>query len=161
MEQLKQVAEAAPKQVYSLWEEFKGFAFKGNVVDLALGVVIGAAFARIVDSLVKSIIMPLIAAILPGDQSYTKWSLTLNGQEIPYGVFLGEMVNFLLLAGLLFLFVYKFLGWIIQAKKAEAPKLSRQEELLTEIRDLLVRTTPPGPSAPVAPDGTPPVQGAP
>ncbi len=144
MERIKQVIDSEPaKRAYSLWSEFKAFAFKGNVVDLAIAVIIGAAFTRIVDSLVKSVIMPLVAVILPGDQSYAKWSWTINGQEIPYGQFLGELVNFLLLALLLFLFVVKFLGWLVREKQAEAPKLTRQEELLTEIRDLLQRTTPP------------------
>ena len=94
-----------------------------------------------------------IAVVIPGEQSYTKWSWSINGQEVPYGQFLGEMVNFLLLALLLFLFVVKFLGWIVREKQAETPKLSRQEELLTEIRDLLRRTAP---SAPTPTPPTPP-----
>ncbi|HOX15790.1 MAG TPA: MscL family protein, partial [Smithellaceae bacterium] len=58
----------SPKKVSGLLEEFKNFALKGNVVDLAIGVIIGAAFGKIIDSLVKHIIMPLISVIMPGEQ---------------------------------------------------------------------------------------------
>src|SRR5215510_12077164 len=97
------------KKALSLWEEFKNFAFKGNVIDLAVGVIIGAAFARIVDSLVKNIIMPLIGVIMPGDQSYKDWRWAIRGQEIPYGLFLSEVINFLIVALVLYLFIVKFL----------------------------------------------------
>lgn len=149
MEQLKQIAASEPaKKVYSLWDEYKKFAFKGHVVDLAVGVVIGTAFANIINSLVKSVIMPLIAVVMPGDQSYATWKWTINGQDIAYGQFLAEFVNFLLLAGLLFLFVVKFLGWMVQAKKDETVPPTRQEELLMEIRDLLKQqAAPPSPPA--------------
>ncbi len=128
------------KQALSVFGEFKAFAFKGNVIDLAIGVIIGAAFGKIVESLVKHIIMPLIAAILPGDQGYLGWKVTIGGSEVPYGLFLGEVVNFLIVAFALFLFVVKFLGWIMRAKKEEAaapPPPTKDQELLTEIRDLL------------------------
>jgi large conductance mechanosensitive channel len=140
MDPLKQVASLAPaRQAWSLWEEFKAFAFKGNVIDLAVGVIIGAAFAKIVDALVKSIIMPLVSVLLPGDQSYVNWKWVINGKEIPYGVFLGEVVNFLIVALALYLFIVKFLGWMMRTKKQEAaalPPLTKDQELLTEIRDL-------------------------
>jgi large conductance mechanosensitive channel len=131
------------KKAFSLFEEFKAFAFKGNVIDLAVGVIIGAAFGKIIDSLVKHIIMPLIAVIIPGDQSYTAWKLVVAGSEIPYGLFLGEIVNFLIVAAALFIFIVKFLGWILRSKQAEAvapappPPPTRDQELLAEIRDLL------------------------
>src|SRR6516165_9535079 len=81
-----------PRQkAYSLFEEFKKFAFKGNVIDLAVGVIIGAAFGKIVDSLVKNIIMPLIGVIMPGDKGYESWKWEINGKEIPYGLFLAEI----------------------------------------------------------------------
>ena len=141
MDPLKHVASSAPaRQAWSLWQEFKAFAFKGNVIDLAVGVIIGAAFAKIVDALVKSIIMPLVSVLLPGDQSYVNWKWIINGKEIPYGVFLGEVVNFLIVALALYLFIVKFLGWMMRTKKQEAaasPPLTRDQELLTEIRDLL------------------------
>jgi large conductance mechanosensitive channel len=129
-----------PRRGGSLWEEFKGFAFKGSVIDLAVGVIIGAAFAKIIDALVKSIIMPLISLLIPAEQSYQGWKWVINGKDIPYGLFLGEVVNFLIVALVLFVFIIKFLGWVMRAKKQEeaAPApLTRDQELLTEIRDLL------------------------
>lgn len=132
--------ERAAKHALTLLEEFKAFAFKGNVVDLAIGVIIGTAFGKIVDSLVKHIIMPLIGVILPGRQGYLGWKLVIHGKEVPYGLFLGEVVNFLIVAAALFLFVVKFLGWITRLKsreKAATPPLTKDQELLTEIRDLM------------------------
>jgi large conductance mechanosensitive channel len=125
----------------SLANEFRQFALKGNVVDLAVGVIIGAAFAKIVDSLVKHILMPVISLIIPSEQSYLAWKLVVDGKEIPYGLFLGEVVNFLVVALALFLFVVKFLGWVARRRALEtpppAPAPTKGEQLLTEIRDLL------------------------
>jgi large conductance mechanosensitive channel len=128
------------KAAFSLIDEFKGFAFKGNVVDLAVGVIIAGAFGNIVQSMVKNLIMPTIGAILPGPKGYEGWYFTIRGQQIPFGQFLGDIVNFLILAAALFFFIVKFLGWLMRTKKAEAsttPPLSKDQELLTEIRDLL------------------------
>lgn len=128
------------RRATSLADEFRRFAFKGNVIDLAIGVIIGAAFGKIVDSLVKNILMPLISLILPGDQGYTHWKWVIDGKEIPFGLFLGDVVNFLLVALAVFLFIVKFLGWAMRTRKeAEAapPPLTKDQELLTEIRDLL------------------------
>src|SRR5262245_47554971 len=108
------------KKKPSLVEEFKSFALKGNVIDLAVGVIIGAACGKIVDALVKNVIMPLVGVVMPGDKGYESWKWEINGKEIPYGVFLGEIVNFLIVALVLFIFIVKFLGWIMKAKK-EAP----------------------------------------
>ena len=130
----------AKKRVSSVLEEFKNFALKGNVVDLAIGVIIGAAFGKIVDSLVKHIIMPLISVIMPGEQGYLAWKLIINGKEIPYGLFIGEIVNFLIIALALYLFIVKFLGMIMKSKAEEAaapPAPTKDQELLAEIRDLL------------------------
>ncbi len=130
-----------PKQkAFSLFDEFKNFALKGNVIDLAVGVIIGAAFGKIVDSLVKSIIMPLVSAVMPSNTDYTKWHADVNGIDVPYGLFLGEVVNFLIVSLALFIFIVKFLGFIMRAKKEEAvvpPPPTRDQELLMEIRDLL------------------------
>jgi large conductance mechanosensitive channel len=149
---LKGASSGATRRAFSLVEEFKAFALKGNVIDLAIGVIIGAAFGKIVDSLVKHIIMPLVSVLLPGDQGYLGWKVTLRGTEIPYGLFLGEVVNFLIVALALFLFLKKFLGWVLREKQQEqttqAPPLSKDQELLTEIRDLLRRQAP-------APEPTP------
>jgi large conductance mechanosensitive channel len=131
------------KKAVSLLEEFKGFAFKGNVVDLAVGVIIGGAFGKIVDSLVKSVIMPIIGAILPGEQGYLGWKLVVNGKDIPYGLFIGEVVNFIVVAAALFFVIVKFLGLLIKKKEVEAaapPALSKDQELLIEIRDLLAKS---------------------
>jgi len=93
---------------------------------------------------------PLITALIPANESYTKWSWTINGQEVPYGLFLGEIVNFLLISLILFIFIVKFLGWVMKAKKEEAaaapPPLTKDQELLTEIRDLLKKGTAPAAS---------------
>ena len=128
------------KRAFSLLEEFKNFAFKGNVIDLAVGVIIGAAFGKIVDSLVKHIIMPLISVATPGEQGYLGWKLVMNGKEVPYGLFLGEVLNFLIVALALYIFIVKFLGLMIRKKKEEAtapPPLTKDQQLLTEIRDLM------------------------
>lgn len=109
-----------PKKALSLVQEFRDFAIKGNVVDLAVAVIIGAAFGKIVESLVKHILMPLVSILLPAGQGYTAWSLTIAGKEVPYGLFLGEVVNFVIVALAVFIFIVKFLGWIMRTKKAEA-----------------------------------------
>src|SRR5947207_8705835 len=109
MDPIHRIVELEPtKRVFSLFGEFKNFAFKGNVVDLAVGVIIGAAFGKIVDSLVKQVMMPLIAAVLPPNQNYLEWVWEIKGQKIEYGKFLGEIINFLLVAIILFVFIYKF-----------------------------------------------------
>ena len=130
------------KKVFSLLEEFKNFALKGNVIDLAVGVIIGAAFGKIVDSLVKHILMPIIGLVLPGQQGYVGWKIVIGSKEVPYGLFLGELVSFLIVAFALYLFIVKFLGYVMRSKKEAAaaappPAPSREELLLTEIRDLL------------------------
>ena len=129
----------AGKKAATLLDEFKKFAFKGNVVDLAIGVIIGGAFHTIIDSLVKNLIMPLIAILIPGERPYTHWQFTVRGSTIHIGLLLGDIAHFLLISAILFLFLVKFLGWLMRPKKLDeaAPALSRQEELLTEIRDLL------------------------
>lgn len=136
------------KKAFSLLDEFKAFAFKGNVIDLAVGVIIGAAFGKIIDALVKNLIMPVIGLIMPGEQGYLGWKWVINKVEIPYGLFIGEVVNFLIVALALFIFIVKFLGWIMKAKETEAaapappPPPTKDQELLTEIRDLLKQGRP-------------------
>ena len=73
---------AAKNKVSAMMEEFKNFAFKGNVVDLAIGVIIGAAFGKIVDSLVKHIIMPLVSVVIPGEQGYLGWKFQRAGADV-------------------------------------------------------------------------------
>ena len=128
------------KKVSAMLDEFKNFALKGNVVDLAIGVIIGAAFGKIIDSLVKHIIMPAISIFIPGEQGYLGWKWVVDGKEILYGLFLGEIVNFLIIALALYIFIVKFLGFIMKSKEEEAaapPPPTKDQELLSEIRDLL------------------------
>jgi large conductance mechanosensitive channel len=127
----------ATQKARNLAEEFRNFAFKGNVIDLAVGVIIGAAFGKIVSSLVDNILMPLIGVILPGETGYAGWSITIGQKVIPYGKFLGDVVSFLIVALALFLFTVKFLGWVMKAKHDSPPPLTKEQELLSEIRDLL------------------------
>jgi large conductance mechanosensitive channel len=145
MDPIGKIKDFAPgRRAYSLAEEFRNFAFKGNIVDLAVGVVIGAAFTNFINSLVKNVLMPLITLLIPGEQSYTKWAIEINGKEIPIGLFLADSVNFLIVAAAVFFFIVKFLGWVTRARKqeAEAPApLTKEQELLTEIRDLLKKPT--------------------
>ena len=141
MDPIQKVASFEPtKRAFSLFEEFKTFAFKGNVIDLAVGIIIGAAFGKIIESLVKQIIMPLVSLLIPSQQGYLGWKWVIDGKEIPYGQFLGEVVNFLIVSLALFLFIVKFLGWVLKVRKEETvapPPLTKDQELLTEIRDLL------------------------
>jgi large conductance mechanosensitive channel len=139
MDPLKGLAGlGATKKASSLFEEFEKFAFKGNVVDLAIGVIIGAAFGAIVKSLVDDIIMPLIGLILPGEKGYLGWEWQVGDKTVPYGKFLGAVVNFLLVAFVLYIFIVKFLGWIMKSQQEQAPPPpTKDQELLAEIRDLL------------------------
>jgi large conductance mechanosensitive channel len=141
MDPLERVVESVPaRRAYSFLKEFKAFALKGNVIDLAVGVIIGAAFGKLVDSLVKNVIMPLIAAVLPGDQGYVGWKFTIGGSEVPYGLFLGEVVNFVIVAFALYVFIVKFIGWVMRMREQEAAAPApptKDQELLAEIRDLL------------------------
>jgi large conductance mechanosensitive channel len=128
------------KKAFSLLEEFRAFALKGSVIDLAVGVIIGAAFGAIVKSLVDNIFMPLIGAIMPGGKGYEGWVWVLNGSEVRVGAFLASVVNFLIVAGALFILIQKFLGWIMRTRKeeiAQVPPMTKDQELLTEIRDLM------------------------
>jgi large conductance mechanosensitive channel len=129
----------ASEQAWTLLDEFKAFAFKGNVVDLAIGVIIGGVFHNLIDSLVKNLFMPLIAILVPGQRPYTHWQFTARGSTVHIGLLLGDIAHFLFISAILFLFLVKFMGWLMRPKKLDegAPALSRQEELLTEIRDLL------------------------
>jgi len=124
-------------KVSGMLDEFKNFALKGNVVDLAIAVIIGAAFGKIIDSLVKHIIMPLISLIMPGEKGYLAWKWVVNGKDIPYGLFIGEIVNFLIIALALYIFIVKFLGMIMKRKAAAPPAPTQDQVLLTEIRDLM------------------------
>lgn len=140
-----------------LMDEFKAFAFKGNIVDMAVGVIIGGAFGKIVASMVNHIIMPAVSLIMPNGTNYADWKLLVNRGteivdgvekakviEIPYGLFLSEILTFLIVAMVLFFVIKKFLGFMMTMKKTEEPAPAPAEPppppeqvLLTEIRDLL------------------------
>lgn len=135
MDPLKPMNPASKK--LSLLEEFKNFAFKGNVIDLAVAVILGVAFGKIIDSLVKQIIMPLVSLLLPSEQGYLGWKIAVGAKEIPYGIFLGEVVNFVIIALVLYLLIVKLVGLVMKAKAAAPPAPTREEVLLAEIRDLL------------------------
>jgi len=80
MASVKRMASVVPtRHTASLVEEFKHFASKGHVIDLAVGVIIGAAFGEIIDALVKPILMPLVSVLLPGQQSYLEWKAVIHG----------------------------------------------------------------------------------
>ncbi len=126
-----------------MWKDFKKFAFKGNVVDMAVGVLIGGAFSTIVTSLVNDIIMPIFGAITAGmDFKSLKFILSEATDVKPeaailYGNFIQNIINFLIIALSIF-FVVKLISKTKKKEEApEPPKGPTQEELLTEIRDLL------------------------
>ncbi len=87
-----------------MFKEFKQFAMKGNVVDLAIGVIIGGAFGKIVTSLVDDIIMPLVGLLL-GGVDYSKWALSLGNATLNYGLFIGSVLDFLIISFSIFIVV--------------------------------------------------------
>lgn len=130
----------------ALLEDFKKFAFKGNVVDLAVGVVIGAAFQKIVSGVVSNLIMPLVGLVLP-DGDWRQAGFVLRDSPDPakvlkltYGQLLGDALDFLVVALVLFMVVSRVIPALMRKKEEEtvAPAtLSKDQELLTDIRDLL------------------------
>ena len=118
--------------------EFKEFISKGNVIDMAVGVVIGGAFSKIVTSLVNDIIMPLVGIII-GGLDFTSLSIKIKDSEILYGSFIQNIVDFLIIAACIFI-VVKIMNKFKKQKPVEEPKPVETPEdikLLTEIRDLL------------------------
>ncbi|BFI97728.1 large conductance mechanosensitive channel protein MscL [Priestia sp. YIM B13446] len=120
-------------------KEFKEFALRGNVLDLAVGVIIGAAFGKIVTSLVNDIIMPLIGLLLAGID-FKDLSFTVGDATVLYGSFIQTIVDFLIVAFSIFLFIRFFNRFKRKEEEKveeEVAVLSKEEEILTEIRDLL------------------------
>lgn len=120
-------------------KEFRDFIMRGNVLDLAVAVVIGAAFTGIVNSLVNDIITPLLG-ILMGGVDFTGLAVTVGGAQVMYGNFIQAIINFLIIALAMFL-VVKAANTVMR-KKVEAPTPPAptvEEKLLTEIRDLLAQ----------------------
>lgn len=126
--------------IKSFVEEFKKFAMRGNVVDLAVGIVIGAAFQKIVTSLVNNIITPLIGTIM-GGVDFTGYAITVRESEITYGVFLQSILDFIIVAFAIFVAI-KVMNEL-QKKENEKPEEKKEVEpteevkLLREIRDSL------------------------
>ena len=120
-------------------QEFKTFISRGNVVDLAVGVVVGGAFSKIVSSLVDNIIMPIVGIII-GGIDFTNLSLTIFNVKIQFGLFLQNIVDFLIIAFCIFV-VIKLINKFTkkESKKEEPKKTTKSDEviLLEEIRDLL------------------------
>jgi large conductance mechanosensitive channel len=115
-----------------MWAEFKKFALKGNVLDLAVAVVIGAAFGKIVSSLVDSIIMPLVGIIL-GGYDFKGLSVKIGDATVAYGVFIQNVVDFFIVAFAIFLFVKGIERFKKKKEEEPAPEPDRKEELLQEI----------------------------
>ncbi|MCW8451316.1 large-conductance mechanosensitive channel protein MscL [Legionella quinlivanii] len=119
----------------SFLSEFKQFAMRGNVVDLAVAVIIGAAFGKIVSSLVDGIVMPLIGLLL-GGINITAKSFKIGAAVVKWGAFLQTIIDFTIIAFAIFVAV-KFINLLQEKKEAEPEKISNEEKLLVEIRDLL------------------------
>ncbi len=124
-----------------MWKEFKEFIMRGNVVELAVGLVMGSAFTAIVNSLVEYIIMPFIAGVA-GSASVESLAFIFNGSPIKYGFFLQAIIDFLLIALVLF-FAIKGLNTLTRTLRREQEELDEEppvptaEDYLKEIRDLL------------------------
>ncbi|MBE5792391.1 MAG: large conductance mechanosensitive channel protein MscL [Clostridia bacterium] len=108
-----------------IWNEFKAFAFKGNVVDLAVGMIIGSSFTAIVNSLVNSVVMPLFSLITQKN-NYEEMKWMIGATEIPYGLFLQAVINFAAIAVCLF-FIVKVIN--------KLNSLARKEEKKEEVKE--------------------------
>lgn len=124
-----------------LLDEFKAFIMRGNIMDMAIGVIVGGAFSNLVTSLLDNIISPILGFFNYG--GFNGLSFTLWRAELRYGAFLNDVVNFIIMAAVVFLMM-KVVNVLISAvnrheaeKPAEPPKPSNEELLLVEIRDLL------------------------
>ncbi|MCI8679220.1 MAG: large-conductance mechanosensitive channel protein MscL [Oscillospiraceae bacterium] len=121
-------------------QEFKTFAMRGNVMDLAVGVIVGGAFSSITNSLINDIIMPIVG-IFVSQASFADLTLSVGGAVITYGNFIQAVLNFVILAFVVFCMVKAVNRVAHTQKKEEAPPAppapSHEEKLLTEIRDLL------------------------
>lgn len=122
-----------------MFKEFKKFIARGNVIDLAVGVIIGGAFGKIVTSLVNDVLMPAIGVVI-GGLDFTNLSITIKDSKIMYGSFIQNIVDFLIVSFCIFMLV-KIVNKITHKKeeeeKVEEPKKSDEAILLEEIRDLL------------------------
>lgn len=132
----KKKKEKMMKKGENFIKEFKQFISKGNVVDLAVGVIIGGAFGKIVTSLVNDILMPLIGVLI-GGIDFTNLTFKVKDAVIYYGVFIQNIIDFLIVAFCIFLFIKIINRFNKKEEEKEEKKPDVQIELLTEIRDLL------------------------
>ena len=107
-------------------KEFKGFVLRGNVVDLAVGVVIGAAFGTVVTSFVANVLTPLIA--IPGTADFGDWILTIGGSDVLYGQFLNDAISFVLIAVAVFFFVVRPVNALMARRKTERDVVSESKQ---------------------------------
>lgn len=126
----------AKKAVTTELSEFKKFISRGNVVDMAVGVIVGGAFGKIVTSLVNDILMPIIGVLL-GGLDFTALTIRINDAVIHYGSFIQSIVDFLIVAFCIFIMVRLFERFKHEEKKEEVKVKSNEEVLLEEIRDIL------------------------
>lgn len=125
---------------------FKEFISRGNVVELAVGVIIGAAFKNIIDALVDGIINPLIAAVIGKPDFSDAFILTLNGTDVKFGLLITAIINFILMAFAIYFCIVVPMN-ALNARRKKAEELAEEEasdevKLLTEIRDALAQGTP-------------------
>jgi large conductance mechanosensitive channel len=126
------------KEAFDLLKEFKRFIFRGSFLDLSVGVIIGGSFNKIISSLVDNILMPIISLLLPFNSSYKNWALDLYGKQIPFGLFIGDVITFLMVSFFLFLFIKKLLYWLFEEEQEEKKnELTLQEKTLLEIKEIL------------------------
>ena len=139
-EKLEKISKETKEKSSKFINEFKTFILRGNVMDLAVGVLIGTAFQGLVTSLTNNIISPILGAFTKLD--FNQYVLTIGNLKLTYGAFLTDVINFVIMAFIIFLII-KFmnkLAGIGKKKEEETPaevKKSNEEKLLEEIRDLL------------------------
>jgi large conductance mechanosensitive channel len=133
---MKEKIEKLVQKNEKLVNDFKKFALKGNVVDMAVGVIIGGAFGKIVTSLVNDILMPIIGILVGGINLKDLSFIAFSDVTIKYGIFLQNIVDFLIIAFSIFIFI-KLLSKLNQKKEEEPSKKTDDIILLEEIRDLL------------------------
>lgn len=115
--------------------EFKAFIMRGNVIDLAVGIIIGAAFGKIVDALVNGVFMPVIGLLLQ-QADFSKAAVNVLGNDIAYGAVIQAVINFVIIGFVLFL-VVKAMNRLMKKEEAKPAEPTESEKLLKEIRDLL------------------------
>ena len=124
-----------------MWKDFKEFALRGNVMDLAIAVVIGAAFGKIVTSLVEFIITPLIGALTGGIDFTNDFIWKIGEAKIQFGAFIQSIIDFVIIAFAIFMALRVFNKYVLRKREEivedAAPEVDTKEELLKEIRDLL------------------------